>query len=74
MGMVGEASTSVNMEVVEHEKRGEVTEGRRSNGSPDDSASTLLGFYGEDALHDGSGDTGHVLWWRSTDEQMSRED
>lgn len=63
MRVVGEAGAFANVEVVEHEERGEVAEDRCSNGSPDDSTSTLLGFDGENTLHDGSGDTGHVFWW-----------
>lgn len=59
MGMVGEASTFADAEVVEHEERGEVSESHSSDGPPDDSPSTLLGFDGEDALNYGSGETGH---------------
>lgn len=63
MRVVGEASALANMEVVEHEERGEVAEGHCSNGPPDDSTSTLMGFDSENTLHDGSGDTGHLSWW-----------
>lgn len=62
MGVVREASTLVDVEVVEHEEGGEIAEGRGSNGPPDDSTSALLGFDGENALHDGSGESGHG-WW-----------
>lgn len=62
MGVVREASPFPDAEVVEHEERCEVAEGRGPNGPPDDSAGTLLGFDGENALSDGSGDTGHG-WW-----------
>ena len=58
--MVWEACAFANVKVVEHEERGEVAEDWCSNGSPDDSASTLLGFDGENTLHNGSGDAGHV--------------
>ena len=63
MGMVGEASALVDEEVVEHEERGEVAEDHGSNGPPYDSPSTLLGFDSENALYDGSGETGHGRWW-----------
>jgi hypothetical protein len=56
VGVVREASTLAYVEVVEHEERGEVAEGCGPNGPPDDSASALLGFDGENALHDGSGE------------------
>ena len=63
MGVVREASAFADAEVVEHEERGEVSEDHCSNGPPDDGPSTLLGFDGEDALDDGSGETGHGWWW-----------
>ena len=62
MRVVREASTFTDAEVVEHEERGEVAERRCPNGPPDNSTNTLLGFDRENALHDGSGDTGHGLW------------
>ena len=62
MRVVGEASTLADAEVVEHEERGEVAEDHSSNGPPHDSANTFLGLDGENALYDGSGETGHG-WW-----------
>ena len=59
VGVVWEASPLAYAEVVEHEERGEVAEGRRSNGPPNDSTSTLLGFDGNNTLYDRSGETGH---------------
>ena len=52
MGVVREACAFADVEVVEHEERGEVTEGRGSNGPSNDSTSALLGFDSEDALDD----------------------
>ena len=63
MGVVWEAGPFANAEVVEHEERGEVAEDHGPNGPSNDSTSTLLGFDGENALNDGSGETGHGLWW-----------
>ena len=63
VGVVGEASTLADKEMVEHEERGEVSEYHGSNGSPYDGPSTLLGFNGEDTLNNGSGETGHGWWW-----------
>jgi len=69
VGMVREASALADAEVVEHEERGEVAEYHGSYGSSDDGTRTLLGFDGEDALNDGSGESGPGesghgwLWW-----------
>ena len=59
VGVVREASPFADAEVVEHEERGEVAEGRSSNRPPNDSTGTLLCFDSENALSDGSGDIGH---------------
>ena len=63
MGVVWEASSLSDAEVVEHEEWGEVTEGHRSDGPSDDSPNALLSFNGENALYDGSGESGHGLRW-----------
>jgi len=75
VGMVREASALADAEVVEHEERGEVAEHRGSYGPSNDGSSTLLGFDGENALSDGSGENGHGwLWWWLRGEETSRED
>ena len=61
--MVREASAFADAEVVEHEERGEVAEGRCSNGPSDDSTSTLLGFNSENTVNYGSGEAGHGWEW-----------
>ena len=62
MGVVGEAGALANAEVVEHEERGEVTEDHGSNGPPHHGPDAFLGFDGENALNDRSGESGHG-WW-----------
>ena len=61
--VVREASALADVELVEHEERGEVTEGRSSNGPSDSSTSAILGFKGENALDNGSGEIRHCWWW-----------
>ena len=63
MRVVGEAGALADAEMVEHEERGEVTEDHGSNGPPYDSPDAFLGFDGENALNDGSGETGDCWWW-----------
>lgn len=60
MRVVGETSALADVEMVEQEERGEITESHCSNGPPDDGTSALLRFDSENAFHDGSGDAGHV--------------